>query len=319
MVQKREDDLKSDPLATFHDWAASAPSNHDPQSKSYRRVHLRGTFQHDRQILIGPRGPPPGALAETGPNSGRGGGGGMSSSAQGHWVVTPFVICDGEDDDGSTADGIVMGSDPIVEDARVNQWAWFGRLMGRQGSKPVTNNSNETLSKQASSNKSSSSDANQQQVVWIKRGWIPRSYITKDNEISTPWTQPNGIVNLMAMESTTDTPGTFTPPSRLDQMNRKTRSNSKSTLQKLLWMDRNAMEEMTGSPKDTPLFVEIDTNENDSDNSSGKQFQFPVRSTQEFVGEFTVTPDIHVGYAVTWFGLSGAGMIMTRKLLSRGR
>ena len=98
MVQKRKEDLKLDPFHNYCDWLASKTQKDEIENnkttsaaaasncKSYRRVHLRGSYQHEHEIFIGPRGPPPGALAESGPNSGRGGGGGgggMSSSTQG--------------------------------------------------------------------------------------------------------------------------------------------------------------------------------------------------------------------------------------------
>mmetsp|Transcript_3173 Transcript_3173/g.7022 ORF Transcript_3173/g.7022 Transcript_3173/m.7022 type:complete len:427 (+) Transcript_3173:141-1421(+) len=310
MVQKREDDLKLHPLAGFDDWQTLKNNNVTLDGKkSYRRVHLRGKFQHENQILIGPRGPPPGALAESGPNSGRGGGGGMSSSAQGYWVITPFVIFDGEREDCTPT----TATSSEVEDVKPKR-GWFGRLKGKT-SKP--DNSNDTASNLEAVNDEQSSDTNKEQsIIWIKRGWIPRQYINKNNEVITPWAQPQGIVQLLAMESNTDTPGTFTPPSRIETIKKQpTTKNTVPTLNKLLWMDRQAMEEMTSCPNEChpPLFVEINTNAN-------KEVpQFPVKSTQEFVGEFTVTPEIHAGYAVTWFGLSGAGMVMTRKLLTRGR
>ena len=87
-------------------------------------------------------------------------------------------------------------------------------------------------------------------------------------------------------------------------------------------MDRPAMEELTSSPSNyhPPLFVEINTDDGTTTDAAGdKTLQYPVKSTQEYVGEFKVTPEIHAAYAVTWFGLSGAGVLMTRKLLSRGR
>ena len=46
---------------------------------------------------------------------------------------------------------------------------------------------------------------------------------------------------------------------------------------------------------------------------------WPVQPTAAKVGEFKVSPAVHAGYAFTWFGLSGAGLYMTRKLITRGR
>ena len=47
--------------------------------------------------------------------------------------------------------------------------------------------------------------------------------------------------------------------------------------------------------------------------------KFPVQPPLETVGEFKVTPMIHAGYAFTWFGLASAGVVMTRKLITKGR
>ena len=42
---------------------------------------------------------------------------------------------------------------------------------------------------------------------------------------------------------------------------------------------------------------------------------WPISPTAEKVGEFKVSPSVHVGYATTWYGLSMAGLYMTRLLL----
>ena len=89
LVEKREEDLKS-PALQFDEWLTNNQSNNDKSDhvnshaeiktvkekkvQRYRLVSIEGPFDHQHQILIGPRGPPPGALAESGPNSGRGGG-----------------------------------------------------------------------------------------------------------------------------------------------------------------------------------------------------------------------------------------------------
>lgn len=46
---------------------------------------------------------------------------------------------------------------------------------------------------------------------------------------------------------------------------------------------------------------------------------WPVQPTADKVGDFKVSPAVHVGYAATWYGLSAAGIYMTRMLLTRGR
>ncbi|KAL3773100.1 hypothetical protein ACHAW5_009531 [Stephanodiscus triporus] len=338
MVKKREDDLGMDPLPNFDMWRTTRGNDDDEDAavdmktktktkiadvpRSYRRVRLRGEFQHANEMLIGPRGPPPGALAESGPNSGRGGGGGMSSSAQGYLVVTPFVISDDDDDDDDDNDdddavrrrrtttgirGEEGGAGRIIR-------GWFGRLQrGEEAGESYDSKSKAVRSP-------SSIDANDVgTVVWINRGWIPRHYVNNRYEIVTSWERPRGTVTLTAMESNTETGGTFAPPSRLEGGRRGNGGDDRRPTpecKRLLWMDRRAMEELTscGADRHPYLFVEIDAVER-----KGAPPSFPAKASREFVGEFKVSPGVHAGYAFTWFGLSSAGIVMTRKLLSRGR
>jgi cytochrome oxidase assembly protein ShyY1 len=380
MVQKRKDDLSLEPL-TFEQWRlnnssgngnddGAASSSSSEKTTSYRRVTLQGTFDHTNSILIGPRGPPPGALATTGPNSGMGGGGGMSSSMQGYFVVTPLIVAE---ENQSTKSTNADGSDSLsnsTDDASSGKGeekkkGWLlGRLLPWR-SRNNTNASSLTLDEQHSSDIETSSDTksttstisssnnnnnNKATIVWINRGWIPRHYINQNsNQILQSWDEPKEHVTLLSMESQTEKGGgMFTPPSRLDDavkgkgggVNGSKRNGADSTttssnyigkksVKKLLWMDREAMEEiMTNCNADDhpPLFVQINTtttttidnNTNDMTKSEHTK-SFPVQPNEEYVGEFKVTPEVHMGYAVTWFGLSGAGVLMTRKLLTRGR
>jgi hypothetical protein len=73
---------------------APVPSSADPRLLSVRT--LSGCFDHEREVLLGPRGPPPGALADSGPNSGRSGGG-LGSSPQGYFVITPLLTDSNEE------------------------------------------------------------------------------------------------------------------------------------------------------------------------------------------------------------------------------
>jgi surfeit locus 1 family protein len=90
---------------------------------------------------------------------------------------------------------------------------------------------------------------------------------------------------------------------------------SKRPLQ-LFWMDGLALQAISGqTSEESTLLTEItteDTNDND-------KLHFPKRPALESLAGFKTTPAIHVGYAVTWYGLSVAGIYMTRKLITRGR
>jgi len=102
-------------------------------------------------------------------------------------------------------------------------------------------------------------------------------------------------------------PRFFKPPSVVDHRNPKI----------LLWTDLDAIREKAKiESSSVPILTAINT-ENENSNSSSTQY--PIQPLIENVGEFKVTPPIHAGYAVTWLGLSGAGVYMTRKLITKGR
>jgi hypothetical protein len=71
LVAQRQHDLSLDP----------EPLTSDHDTKVLRRKLVKGTYSHEKEVLVGPRGPPPGAMAASGPSSGRNEGG-MSSSPQ---------------------------------------------------------------------------------------------------------------------------------------------------------------------------------------------------------------------------------------------
>lgn len=212
-------------------------TTHTP--RGFRPVFVEGRYNHDLELLVGPRGPPPGAISATGPNSGRSSGG-MSSSPQGYFVVTPLI--------------------------RKNNLG----------------------------------------TILVNRGWVPRQYVQQN----APWDRPSGMVKLVGIPSQTENP-TFLSPIH----------NSKKP-KELLWFDRTEIEKKTLTTNTFPLLlVDTRTKQPEQDTTNGHDIvpQIPVKPSMETVGEFKVTPSTHVGYGLTWFGLSGAGIVMTRKLITRGR
>ena len=83
---------------------------------------------------------------------------------------------------------------------------------------------------------------------------------------------------------------------------------SKRPLQ-LFWMDGLALQAIAEEQDETILLTEI------TEDNSG----YPRKPALETLAEFKTTPSIHAGYAATWYGLSIAGVYMTRKLITRGR
>ena len=89
-----------------------------------------------------------------------------------------------------------------------------------------------------------------------------------------------------------------------------------------LWMDLDAIQEQTRIQTEQKLPIIIETNmmeEEGVPKRLGNDIIFPLKPLPQNVGEFKVTPAIHAGYSITWFGLFGAGVVMTRKLITKGR
>jgi cytochrome oxidase assembly protein ShyY1 len=88
----------------------------------------------------------------------------------------------------------------------------------------------------------------------------------------------------------------------------------------LYWFDTDAMQKLV-QRNDALLVTAYSDNNNqesgqdDSDSSSPLLLR-PVRPTLDTLQEFKVSPAIHAAYAFTWFSLSLAGLIMTRRLAS---
>jgi len=204
-----------------------------------RTVLVTGAFRHLNEAYVGPRGPPPGALASSGINSGRSSGG-MSSGPQGYFVITPLERLDGKG------------------------------------------------------------------TVLVNRGWVPRHYV--QSSANGTWDRPNGIVTVTGVTTKTDQPKYFSPAHGFDKDPRK-----------LLWLDRPALEFATGTEGLFPILVTETKSLDESDNTDIDTVSFPAKPSVTDVGEFAITKETHAGYAFTWFGLSGAGMVMTRKLITRGR
>lgn len=153
---------------------------------------------------------------------------------------------------------------------------------------------------------------NQEGTILVNRGWIPMSY-EKQN---IPFDRPSHIVDVVGVTTEAEQPRFFSPPH--------------PSPPKLLWLERSVLEQRTHTHGLSPLIVTETTtttstsddphnNLNNNKQQSQEEMTFPVKSIDTTVGEFKVLPETHAGYAVTWFGLSGAGVIMMRKMLTRGR
>lgn len=105
---------------------------------------------------------------------------------------------------------------------------------------------------------------------------------------------------------------------------------SKRPLQ-LFWIDGLALKaiaadlytpEDLASNNETAMVVQVVEDDGDNKSSDGSNegpLLYPLQPPVSSVGNFKTTPATHIGYAATWYGLSGAGLYMTRKLITKGR
>ena len=253
LIEERENELQLEPTRDLSD-----------QATPYRRRLLKGTFRHDKEVLIGPRGAPNGvSMPRQGLSKNNNTAGGMTPGPQGYHVLTPLELS------------------PEWEGTR--------------------------------------------KTVWVNRGWVPKTMVATTTSSrgrpvaplapSTPsssdpsWTKPSGQVSISAVLSKPEKPRTITPE----------HDYSKRPLQ-LFWLDGLALQAIAESDEETMLLTQVKEEPNDDDStSSTSSVSYPLTPPVDSIAGFKTTPAIHVGYAATWFGLSGAGLIMTRKLITRGR
>ena len=266
-VAERQRDLALEPAPAKVLIVSSGHSN------SWRRIRVQGRFHHDRELLVGPRGPPPGYYRQAS--------GGMNASPQGYFVVTPMTVWL-EEENGKTKS----------KNQEVKQkWWWWGKQ--RQQT---------TTSDEDDASRSSKT------CILVNRGWVPRQLVVgnsrrRTESASLAWDRPSETVQLTVVPIQPEQPKAFLIPQHELQQ----------TPPRLFWYDLPAMltaARLTSSPAAAPLVTAVRE-------TTTTITTWPVPPTADSVGDFSVHPATHVGYAATWYGLSAAGLYMTRRLLLR--
>lgn len=279
----------------------------------YRRYCVRGEFLYDKEVFVGPRPLPDGVLPPN-PKSGTGGGG-LASNPQGYFVVTPFRILSHHDDNDRT-------SAPL----------------------PNEQHKKEELE----------SEVAPPELIMVNRGWIPKEFAPKeerkndrraaasrrgiqrndnkkhDSATKVLWEQSKGCQEIVLIPSDLEEPKIFAIENNIHSkiLFYMDKIIFQSIIKGLLANNSNSSNNkyhsnaVDDNVDNVYLFTQVLKTENisNSDNSkSNKELKFPLQPSKKDVGEFKLTPEIHAGYAVTWYGLSIAGVIMTRKMFTRGR
>lgn len=134
----------------------------------------------------------------------------------------------------------------------------------------------------------------------INRGWIPRNYLESKHNAAVDFYRPTGPQTIVSVPGKGENPRFMVPQHDLPH-------------RRLYWFDMDTMKKLSGLDNgNTQMMIQVR-------DSAKSEPQYPAQPPEDAVGEYKLTPLIHAGYAVTWFGLSGAGLIMTRKLITRGR
>jgi len=256
----------------------------DPRIK--RVVTMTGTFLHGDEVMVGPRGPPPGVLSSDGPMSGRGGGG-ISSSPQGYYVLTPF-----EKEGG----GVVL----------VNRgWSYKSpRSSGHDCDWP--RRGGPVRIKAVTQGYESGGYFAPPPVAPSGLGSrAPTLFLWMQEEALKAETGCKGdLVKQIEEEEEVPQPSTALDSSPEAKQSRFSR-----------WFYGTGLSE-------PPIFGSGDlvpprfSSSSSSSSSSSKEKPLH-RPDREQAVEFKVGPETHAGYAATWFALSGAGAVMTRNLLRK--
>ena len=260
LVAERQRDLAMEP-APYQELVGR-------QQQGWRRIRVQGRFDHDREFLVGPRGPPPGYQLATS--------GGMSSSPQGYFVVTPLTVLQEEEPN---------------QTVEKSGWWWWGKQQ-----------------RQTSMDDKSSSSRNKKSRILVNRGWVPRQLVVGGRSrhstanASLAWDRPSKVVQLTVVPTQPEQPKSFLVPQHDLQQHPP----------RLFWYDLSAMLVAAGLDDDNKTSPLVTAVRNASDPTT-----WPVPPTADNVGDFSVHPATHVGYAATWYGLSAAGLYMTRRLLRR--
>jgi surfeit locus 1 family protein len=324
------------PSSSSPSWCESGAAPKTPLSSIIRRLRLVGEYRHDREFLVGPRGPPPGALADAPGSSAQG----LSSSPQGYYVVTPLQLSLNNNSNKGTSDNDKRPTTtPPPLFVLVNR-GWLPRHMVQQ---PQSQQKQRQQQQRATESPSQPPNSPLPQRQWNRpTGTVQVTVVPAKPEGTVIYgTAQSGVgglgmrahLTLFASFSSytiyahTHTHYVLEPKFLVAQHNLTT------VPAVLYWYDLPTMLSVadiplatnnTNTDHDEPMLVfatqvQMDDGDDGSAKTTTTTRTWPVPPHASKVGDFKVSPAVHAGYAVTWYGLCAAGLYMTRILLTRGR
>eukprot|EP00948_MAST-09A_sp_MAST-9A-sp1_P002055 g2055.t1 len=169
------------------------------------------------------------------------------------------------------------------------------------------------------------SESSASHSILVNRGWIPakrvprfmRSFINNgphsEEGKSKENTSRSTVIGLL--DQGHEEKGSFVP------------SNEKSIQQgKLFWLDMNLVQQITGVDVGSHVLVATEPTMDSvarlgssisGDESGRRNGVWPLTKNKQAYMSFPVGPEQHVGYAVSWFGMSIFGILMTFKKFRR--
>ena len=315
----------------LHQDATTASSATTPAS--FRKIQLYGTFHHEYEILVGPRGPPPGSAYTND--------GGMASSPQGYYIITPLEIA--LEQDTKTKTDMTGTSTSRNHNLQKSQFVlinrgWVPRHMVVGPSNTTTTGRIPPNSRHPNNNNTTATTKDMM-TTWDRPTGMTHVTVvpTQGEGMPTHGCILSSSISFCNLPSNTFVPFPFSKEPRF----LVAQHNFTHQPAILYWYDINTMLEIahpnydddneTDSNSQSPHKVilpyatkvanDYGDDNNDDNNTvtssptSTITSKWPVSPTADKVGEFKVSPSIHVGYAITWYGLSMAGLYMTRILL----
>ena len=323
LVAQREQALGQPPQLTLPNFAKEedAFTNGGSSSSTFRRIQLNGRYIYNKECLVGPRGPPPGAL----PNKPGYSAGGMSRAPQGYFVVTPFqvVVSENAKNQQSTSRSSshkTLGKEgPIVW---INR-GWIPRYL-------IYNDKQQPLIQE------------QQQPQQTSSPRPPGRGGSTAVRLVPTWDRQSGLVSVTCVSSEAEEPRFLVADHKLDLdppelfwmdlatirgyyydddnnkiKNKNNKKNNDSDSSSLANHQQAGKGPMTSPLPAVHLLTAVQDNNDEDKEEKHINNYFPLSPPAQNVGEFKTSPMIHAGYAATWYGLAAAGLYMTRILILR--